>query len=112
MDAFAVVEAFESACQAGIELSIAHEAALVGKLCLQGMEEALHVGVVLAVARIARTRDRTPGGGRSSIRRDLIQSTMGSGLSEEDFAMRLRRQARSSGMDLKPENVPVRDGLV
>ena len=51
VDAFAVVEAFDIACQAGIELSIAHEAALVRKLSLQGMEEALHVGIVLAVAR-------------------------------------------------------------
>ena len=41
VDAFALVKAFDIACQAGIELSIAHEAALMRKLCLQRMEEAL-----------------------------------------------------------------------
>ncbi|MSQ70432.1 MAG: NAD(P)-dependent oxidoreductase [Betaproteobacteria bacterium] len=47
----------------------------------------------------------------ASITRDLIQSMMGSGLSEEDFAMLIVQQARASGIELKPENVPVSDGL-
>ena len=47
----------------------------------------------------------------ASITRDLIQSMMGSGMTEQDFATLLLQQARASGMELKPENVPVSDGL-
>jgi 3-hydroxyisobutyrate dehydrogenase-like beta-hydroxyacid dehydrogenase len=47
----------------------------------------------------------------ASVTRDLIQSMMGSGLTEQDFATLLVQQARASGIELKPENVPVSDGL-
>jgi len=47
----------------------------------------------------------------ASITRDLVQSMMGSGLSDQDFATLLIQQARASGIELKPENVPVSDGL-
>jgi 3-hydroxyisobutyrate dehydrogenase len=47
----------------------------------------------------------------ASIARDLVQAMMGSGLSEEDFSALLVQQAKMSGMDLAPENVPVTDGL-
>ena len=47
----------------------------------------------------------------ASITRDLVQSMMGSGMSDQDFATLLIQQARVSGMELKPENVPVSDGL-
>src|SRR6202142_4381304 len=47
----------------------------------------------------------------ASATRDLIQSMMGSGLSEQDFATLLLQQARSSGIELKPENAAVGDGL-
>ncbi len=47
----------------------------------------------------------------ASITRDLVQSMIGSGMTEQDFATLLLQQARSSGMELKPENVPVSDGL-
>lgn len=47
----------------------------------------------------------------ASITRDLVQSMMGSGLTEEDFATLIVQQARASGVELKPENVPVGDGL-
>lgn len=47
----------------------------------------------------------------ASITRDLVQSMMGSGLSDQDFATLLIQQARASGMELKPENVEVSDGL-
>jgi 3-hydroxyisobutyrate dehydrogenase len=47
----------------------------------------------------------------ASITRDLIQSMIGSGLSEQDFATLLLQQARLSGIELKPENVSVGDGL-
>jgi 3-hydroxyisobutyrate dehydrogenase len=47
----------------------------------------------------------------AAITRDLIQSMMGSGMSEEDFSTLLLQQARASGLELKPENKPVGDGL-
>jgi 3-hydroxyisobutyrate dehydrogenase-like beta-hydroxyacid dehydrogenase len=47
----------------------------------------------------------------ASITRDLIQAMMGSGMTEEDFSTLLLQQARSSGVELHPENVKVGDGL-
>lgn len=47
----------------------------------------------------------------ASITRDLIQSMMGAGMTEEDFSALLVQQARASGLELKPENVKVGDGL-
>jgi 3-hydroxyisobutyrate dehydrogenase len=47
----------------------------------------------------------------ASITRDLIQSMMGNGMSEEDFSTLLVQQAKASGLELKPENKPVGDGL-
>jgi len=47
----------------------------------------------------------------AAITRDLIQSMMGNGMSEEDFSTLLVQQARASGLELKPENKPVGDGL-
>jgi 3-hydroxyisobutyrate dehydrogenase-like beta-hydroxyacid dehydrogenase len=47
----------------------------------------------------------------ASITRDLVQSMMGSGMSDQDFATLLIQQARASGIELKPENVEVSDGL-
>jgi 3-hydroxyisobutyrate dehydrogenase len=47
----------------------------------------------------------------ASITRDLIQSMMGKGMTEEDFSMLLVQQAQASGLKLKPENVTVGDGL-
>jgi 3-hydroxyisobutyrate dehydrogenase-like beta-hydroxyacid dehydrogenase len=47
----------------------------------------------------------------ASITRDLIQSMMGSGMSEKDFAALLLLQAKASGIELEPENVVVSDGL-
>lgn len=47
----------------------------------------------------------------ASITRDLVQSTIGNGMNAQDFAVLLVQQARASGLELKPENVPVSDGL-
>src|SRR5450759_1723554 len=47
----------------------------------------------------------------ASITRDLIQSMMGNGMSEKDFAALLLLQAKASGIELEPENVVVSDGL-
>ena len=40
-----------------------------------------------------------------------VQASVSSGRVEEDFAILLELQAKSSGIDLEPENVPVDDGL-
>jgi 3-hydroxyisobutyrate dehydrogenase-like beta-hydroxyacid dehydrogenase len=47
----------------------------------------------------------------ASITRDLIQSMMGAGVTEEDFSTLLLQQAKASGIELKPENKAVGDGL-
>ncbi len=43
--------------------------------------------------------------------RDLVQAMMGRGMQEEDFATLLLQQAQASGIELKAENVEVKDGL-
>jgi 3-hydroxyisobutyrate dehydrogenase-like beta-hydroxyacid dehydrogenase len=43
--------------------------------------------------------------------RELIQSLIGRGWTEQDFATLLLQQAQASGIELKPENVDVKDGL-
>jgi len=47
----------------------------------------------------------------ASATRDLIQSMMGRGMKEEDFATLLLQQAQASGIVLQPENMEVKDGL-
>jgi len=47
----------------------------------------------------------------TSLTRDLLQQMIGHGLTEEDFSTLLVMQARASGVELKPENVQVGDGL-
>jgi 3-hydroxyisobutyrate dehydrogenase len=43
--------------------------------------------------------------------RDLIQSLIGRGWTEQDFATLLLQEAQASGMKLEPEKVEVKDGL-
>lgn len=43
--------------------------------------------------------------------RNLIQTMIGHGMTEEDFSALILMQARASGLELKPENVQVGDGL-
>jgi len=47
----------------------------------------------------------------ASLTRDLVQTMIGHGMIEDDFAQLLLLQARASGVDLTPENVSVADGL-
>jgi 3-hydroxyisobutyrate dehydrogenase-like beta-hydroxyacid dehydrogenase len=47
----------------------------------------------------------------TSITRDLLQTMIGHGMTEEDFATLIAMQAKASGVELKPENVQVADGL-
>jgi len=47
----------------------------------------------------------------TSLTRDLLQQMIGQGITEQDFSTLLLMQAKASGIELKPENVPVGDGL-
>jgi 3-hydroxyisobutyrate dehydrogenase len=47
----------------------------------------------------------------ASVTRDLIQAMMGAGMTEQDFSTLLVQQAKASGIELKPENKAVGDGL-
>lgn len=47
----------------------------------------------------------------ASITRDMVQTLIGHGYTDQDFATLLLLGAKASGMELKPENVPVGDGL-
>jgi 3-hydroxyisobutyrate dehydrogenase len=47
----------------------------------------------------------------ASATRDLVQTLIGHGFSDEDFSTLLLLQAKAAGMELKPENVQVSDGL-
>lgn len=47
----------------------------------------------------------------ASLTRDLIQTMMGCGMTEQDFATLLLLQAQAAGIELEPENVKVADGL-
>jgi 3-hydroxyisobutyrate dehydrogenase-like beta-hydroxyacid dehydrogenase len=47
----------------------------------------------------------------ASLTRDLVQSMIGRGMADEDFAMLLVQEAEAAGLELQPENMPVGDGL-
>ena len=47
----------------------------------------------------------------TSLTRDLLQQMIGHGMTEQDFSTLLLAQAKASGIELEPENVPVGDGL-
>ena len=47
----------------------------------------------------------------TSLTRDLLQQMIGQGMTEQDFSTLLLAQAKASGLELKPENKEVGDGL-
>src|SRR3954467_1155728 len=47
----------------------------------------------------------------TSITRDILQQMIGQGMTDQDFSTLLLAQAKASGIELKPENVEVGDGL-
>ena len=47
----------------------------------------------------------------ASITRDIVQTLIGRGMTEEDFAQLLLLEAEAAGMKLISENMPVSDGL-
>ena len=47
----------------------------------------------------------------TSIAREMVQTLIGNGYTDQDFSTLLLLQAKASGIELKPENVEVGDGL-
>lgn len=47
----------------------------------------------------------------TSITRDIVQTLIGHGHADKDFASLIALQAKAAGIELQPENVPVSDGL-
>jgi 3-hydroxyisobutyrate dehydrogenase-like beta-hydroxyacid dehydrogenase len=47
----------------------------------------------------------------TSLTRDIVQTLIGHGYTQEDFSTLLLLQAKASGIELKPENVDLSDGL-
>jgi len=47
----------------------------------------------------------------TSVTRDIVQTLIGNGYTDKDFSTLLLLQAKASGVELKPENVEVGDGL-
>jgi hypothetical protein len=47
----------------------------------------------------------------ASLTRDAVQTMIGLGLTDQDFAQMLVVVAKASGLELVPENMPVGDGL-
>src|SRR5262245_29763276 len=47
----------------------------------------------------------------ASVTRDLVQTLIGNGYTDKDFAALLLQQAKASGIELTPEHVEVSDGL-
>ena len=47
----------------------------------------------------------------AGLTRELIQQMIGNGMTEQDFAALLAMQAKASGLELRPENQAVDDGL-
>lgn len=47
----------------------------------------------------------------AALTQQLVEGTIGAGRAEEDFAVLLDQQAAASGLDLKPEDAAVDDGL-
>jgi 3-hydroxyisobutyrate dehydrogenase-like beta-hydroxyacid dehydrogenase len=47
----------------------------------------------------------------SSLTRELLQQMIGQGMTEQDFSTLILAQAKASGIELKPENKEVGDGL-
>jgi hypothetical protein len=45
------------------------------------------------------------------VTRDIVQTLLGRGMNDGDFAQLLLLEAQASGIALAPENVPVDDGL-
>jgi 3-hydroxyisobutyrate dehydrogenase len=79
-----------------LDFSVTFTPELLRKDLDLGLEAGRELGVPLPLA---------------SLTRDIVQTLIGNGLGDGDFAKLIALQARASGLDLGPENVAVSDGL-
>jgi len=79
-----------------LDFSVTFTPALLRKDLDLGLDAARRFGVPMPLA---------------SLTRDIVQTLIGYGVTEEDFAKLIVLQAQASGLKLEPENVPVGDGL-
>ncbi|MFO1218902.1 MAG: NAD(P)-dependent oxidoreductase [Burkholderiaceae bacterium] len=87
---------YKSPALVNLDFHVTFTPALLRKDMDLGLEAARRFGVPMPLA---------------SITRDMIQTLIGHGMDQEDFAKLIVLQARASGLELTPENVPVGDGL-
>jgi 3-hydroxyisobutyrate dehydrogenase-like beta-hydroxyacid dehydrogenase len=79
-----------------LDFSVTFTPALLRKDLDLGLDAARRFGVPMPLA---------------SLTRDIVQTLIGYGVTEEDFAKLIVLQAQASGLKLVSENVPVGDGL-
>ena len=79
-----------------LDMSVTFTPALLRKDLDLGLDAASELGVPMPLAATTRY---------------LVQTLIGNGFGEEDFAALIKLQARASGMELKSENATVSDGL-
>ena len=87
---------YETPAFVNLDFKVTFTPTLLRKDLDLGLEAARQFGVPMPLA---------------SITRDLVQTLIGRGMTEEDFAQLLLLQAEASGVQLQPENLPVDDGL-
>jgi 3-hydroxyisobutyrate dehydrogenase len=79
-----------------LDMSVTFTPALLRKDLDLGLDAASELGVPMPLAATTR---------------NLVQTLIGNGYGDEDFAALVKLQARASGIELKSENAPVTDGL-
>ncbi len=91
-----VFSRYKSPALVNLDFKVTFTPKLLRKDLDLGLDAARHFGVPMPLA---------------SLTRDLVQTLIGNGMDDEDFAKLIVMQARASGLELEPENVAVDDGL-
>ncbi|HEY6003592.1 MAG TPA: NAD(P)-dependent oxidoreductase [Anaeromyxobacter sp.] len=91
-----VFSRYKTPALVNLDFSVTFTPELLRKDLDLGLEAGRELGVPLPLA---------------SLTRDIVQTLIGNGLGDGDFAKLIALQARASGLELKPENVAVSDGL-
>ena len=79
-----------------LDMSVTFTPKLLSKDLDLGLDAARALGVPMPLAAMTR---------------NLVQSLIGNGYGEEDFAALVKLEAKAAGLELKSENAPVGDGL-
>jgi 3-hydroxyisobutyrate dehydrogenase-like beta-hydroxyacid dehydrogenase len=87
---------YKSPAYVNLDFTPAFTTALLRKDLDLGLSAARQLDVPMPVAGLVR---------------EILQTLIGNGYAETDFAALIALQAKNSGMTLQPENVPVDDGL-